>query len=159
MRLWFPLRCRLCARTHTYACVSQHHSLWSLSLWVFMQRRSGATFSDSKSALFRTTGRAFHGPLAEAFLHWFGSLNISLMLWFLLGVRNVVTSSLRYHHHFKVPSEPWLWDGWACYCPMAYPGRLFATPLNCRFDPKATRKVRQVLHTDVSLLSLNKVFF
>ena len=44
----------------------------------------------------------FHDPPAEALflLHWFGSLHISVMLQFLLGVRNVVTSSLRHRHQF-----------------------------------------------------------
>ena len=44
----------------------------------------------------------FRGPLVEArlLLHWFASLHISLMLRFLLGVRNVVPSSLRHSHQF-----------------------------------------------------------
>ena len=43
---------------------------------------------------------------APFLLHWTGSLNISLLLQFLMGVRNVVAGSLGHRHQFWVPSGP-----------------------------------------------------
>ena len=83
-------------------------------------------------------GGYFSWPLITGtplLLHWTGSLNISLLLRFLMGARNVVAGSPGCRHQFWDLSGPWLRDWWTCYCPMASLGRLFATSFNYHLSP------------------------